>query len=255
MGRNQEDPLDVGDPAEQPIGPTSPIGVPLGYAVPVRTSAQMREAGGSAPYMRQPRYYDGDELLPSQWGPDKIADLQRQLVRAGLIRPGTRISVGVWDEASIDGYYKLLASANRNAVTWQGALNRILSQSQGTSEVDEFGNLIPVEETGAQQVPTRTTPPEELRSVFRSAVIDTLGQGWDENKINQMVSAYNQLEVQRQQEAYAAEGTSGNVVGVPSPEAYITEQATQANPGRAQAEKSLDYLGQFMSMIGRWGNG
>lgn len=258
--QQEDDPLDVGEIPLPPdlTGPV-PIGVPPGYKstkvlrpAPRRPGEVTGEAGGYVVPVR-PQYFEGDELMPSQMSPDRIADLQREMVAAGMIRPGARISMGVWDDASVDGYYRLLAYANRGGMTWMAALNKIKASGAGFFEVDEQGNLVPVGEEAADQIPTRTTPPEELRQTFRRAVIDTLGQGWSEDQINSMVSAYNSMEIERQREAISAEGTSRNVVGVPSPEAFIVEQATQTDPGRAQAEQGLDYMNQFMALVGRWG--
>lgn len=247
--QEDDDPLGVGEP-EFPteLGTKkAPIGVPDDYTT--QYSPLPREV---APVSRPPRYFDGDEFMPVQFSPDKIADLQRQLVAVGLLRPGIRIGVGDWDEPSIDAFYRLLGYANQNGISWKAALNKLSTEGAGFSEVDEFGNLVPVGQSAGELVPTRTTPPEELRRVFRTAVIDTLGQGWDEGRIESMVSSYQAMEIQRQQEAFSAEGTSQNIVGIPSPESFAIEQAETAEPGRAQAEQGLDYANQFMDLIGRW---
>lgn len=257
--RQEEDPLDVGEIPLPPTQGPSAIGVPPGYRTsemmapaPRRPGEVTGEAGGYRVW-RSPLYFDGDELTPSQMSPDQIADLQRQMVAAGLIRPGQRVGVGVWDDTSIDGFYRLLAYANQSGITWQSALKKIQSGSQGAFEVDENGNLVPAGGGASTQIPTRTTPSEELTQVFRRAVIDTLGQGWSEEQIASMVSSYQGMEIDRQRQAIAAEGTTQNIEGVPSPEAFAISQAQQADPGRAQAETGLDYLNQFMSLVGKWG--
>jgi len=112
--------------------------------------------------------------------------------------------------------------------------------------VDELGNIIPVDQQTRAPLVTQTTDPEELKLVFRKAVIDTLGQGWDQGKIDQMVRSYNDLETKQQRAAYDAELTGGNVVSVPSPEAFITAQATEQDPAAAQGQDMLEYMDDFL---------
>lgn len=256
-----DDPLDVGDIPVPPIT-RDPIGVPPGFTTPTTPSDVYRREIGGAPRPRAPSYYDGDELIPARWSPDRILDLQRQLVAANLISPGARLRLGVMDETTVDGFYRLLAAANRYGTSWLSVLGRFVGESQVSGAgkegqlftVNENGELVP-SGPGNEQLPTRTTPREDLEPVFRAAIIDTLGQGWDDARINSMVQAYQQLEIQRQREAFAAEGTSRNVMGTPSPEAFALSYAREADPEQAQTESFLGGMEDFLGLVGQWGGG
>lgn len=270
-----DDSLGVGPPEPPPDPATRipPIGVPDTYRTPTSATTypggfSAREGGsatGVGEITRGPLYYEGDELGPAQWSPDRVLDLQRQLIAADLISPGSRLRLGVMDEVTINGYYKLLASANRYGTNWMAALDRMMGESGvpggGAAgelmEVDEFGNLIGTGPDAVEQLPTRTTAPEDLRRIFRAASIESLGQGLPEGEIEQMIQAYHQVEIQRQRDAYAAEGTSNNVMATPSPEAFM-EDAMLKNPeqrAEMEVENTLGAMEDFMGLVGGWQGG
>lgn len=259
-----DNPLDIEPPPPPPTQSTrAPIGVPDDYRTPTPASSypggfSAREGGsatGVGEVSRGPLYYDGDELKPAQWSPDRVLDLQRQLIAADLISPGTRLRLGVMDDATIDAYYRLLASANRFGSNWMGALDRLMGESQAAQggaagqlmEVDEHGNL--VGPGAADQLPTRTTAPEDLIRVFRQASIEQLGQALPENELDRLVGAYNMMEIERQREAFAAEGTSNNVVSPPSPESFVTETFLRDRPEQVEEENALGAMEDFMGLV------
>lgn len=253
-GGGSDDPLGVGDlPPYVPAG--QEIGVPPGYTTQADISSYSDIFGGPSTVSRRPIYMEGDELLPANYGPDRIADLQKALADVGLLPEGTHFRYKVWDDTTQQAFRSLLAYANQNGLHWTTALNKLqASEAQGGGgyTIDEHGNLVPVGDQAQEPLPTHTTPREELEPVFRQAVIDTLGQGWDQGRIDSMVTAYQQEEVARQREAYAAEGTTRNVQEMPSPEAFIAAKAEASDPGRAQAEKGLKYVGMFDDIFGGW---
>lgn len=257
--RRQEDEED--DSSDNPLGvdPLDPyveegavIGVPPGYEASVDVSSY--PFGGPGRVNRRPIYQDGDELIPANYGPERIGQLQQQLAEIGLLPENARIRFKVWDETSQEAFYRLLAYANQNGLHWTTALNKLQTENEGGFMVDENGKLVPVGGAGSEPLPTSTTPAEELRPVFRQTVIDVLGQGWDEDQIDAMVQAYQAQEIERQKAAYAAEGTTNNVEQMPSPEAFIMAQAEESDPDRAAAERGLDYTGLFEEVLGGWEN-
>jgi hypothetical protein len=253
-----DNPLGIPD-LEEYTPPAQNIGVPDDYTARTDISEYTDifgdPWGGGGTVSRRPQYQEGDELLPANFGPAQIADLQRQLAEVGLLPPGASIQFRVWDETSAAAFYKLLAYANQNGLHWTSALNKMKSESQGAFQVDEFGNIVPVDPNAQEKLPTRTTPREELIPLFRQAIIETRGEGWSEDKINSMVSAFQQQEIAAQQEAYAAEGTSQNVEGMPSPEAFILSKVEGEDPDRVAAEKGLDYVNEFQQLLSQWGPG
>jgi len=263
-----DDPLDVGELPQLPTDSSGPIGVPSDYetrpweykfapfdpSIPRRfgeTASQELRRGdmtsvstGKGGDDKWP-YYDGDEFFPGQLPPESVAALQRKMAEIGLLSPSTRFRLGVWDDASRKAYRLLLAYANQQGMNYKQALTHMEATGMNFT-VDELGNIIPVDQQTRAPLVTQTTDPEELKLVFRKAVIDTLGQGWDQGKIDQMVRSYNDLETKQQRAAYDAELTGGNVVSVPSPEAFITAQATEQDPAAAQGQDMLEYMDDFL---------
>lgn len=262
-----DDPLGIGDIPEYNPDTASPIGVPSDYSTRPYSDISPRQRDIMAGYgMDVPErgkqtsvssgkggddkwpYFDGDEYFPGQLAPESIAALQRQMAQLGLLPPNARFRLGVWDATSQKAYRALLAYANQQGMSYKQALNHF-SSTGANFTVDEFGNIVPMGDAGSEPLPTRTTDPEELRLVFRKAVIDTLGQGWDDSKIDSMVRSYNDIEVKQQLAAYDAELTGGNVVSVPSPEAFAVTQATTEDPAGAQGEEMLGFMEDFQQLV------
>lgn len=281
MPRRQTDPVDSGGPppptdaSDQP----RPIGVPDDYLAPVarhrdttmdESSARFRQAqSGAHPFAppslgsQAPTYFDGDEWIPASYSANEIFNMQTALAKVGLLRGNW--SGGYWDTPTMSAYRELLGMANASGVTdADQLLSRMLSQVQdmggtGLFTVDENGNVVLARDEGPTRAPlvTRTTDPAALKSVFRRSVIELLGEGWDENQIDQMVSAYNSLEVQRQKEAYDMELTGGSLVDIPSPEAFAEQQVQEQDPEGKQAYESLGFARDFMQLASNtaWGVG
>lgn len=244
-----------------------PIGVPDDYVATVPyqlggggvRSANAAEHWAGKTHDVAPRYFDGDEYAPGSQSPSEIVELQRAMARIGLLGPNTRFRLGVWDEPTAKAYRSLLAYSNQQGVDFRVAMMNLISTG-GNYTVDKFGNIMSVEEAEAvdiNKLPTKTTDPEELKMVFRQAVIDTLGQGWSEDKLQQMAAQYNQMEIKQQRAQYQAEVSGGNVVQVPTPEAFAVNYAEQKDPIGAQTEDFLGQVDQFAQAISSpaWGVG
>lgn len=271
----------MGVPTDDPItgGPPPPsssskdekkaIGVPNDYTVPQQRHG--REELGDVRFRRQPQsytydvppnYFDGDEFIPANWPSTNIWQVQQALAKVGLLTGS--FTRNTWDEASRNAYKELLGIANATGQTADRALSELLSTSGGEAggrwTVDEFGNVV---QSGGGEAPpplvTRTTDPTALRSTFRKAVIDMLGEGWSMEKINQMVAAYNQMEVGKQTEAYNMEiaGEAGTITDMQTPEAFIESQVLKKDPVGVQTEDALGFTQQFMDTVSApaWGVG
>src|SRR5688500_10350132 len=93
-----------------------PIGVPADFvATRNRSLSQHPLAGVQVP----PRYFDGDDWAPASLPGPRIAELQRQMVAAGLIPRGTSYRNGYWDDVSRGAYRQLLAEANASGLSAQ----------------------------------------------------------------------------------------------------------------------------------------
>lgn len=258
------DPLDDATAPPPVTGTRQPIGVPADYSIPVPITnpVQIREMGGGVT-MQRPAYWDGDEWIPSSFSAMEIFQLQSALARVGLLR-GTW-SGGYWDDASRKAYRELLGMANaRGSRNADQLLNEMLTQTQELGgalfTIDENGNIVMTRGEGTETrapLVTRTTDPASLRSVFRRSVIELLGEGWSEDQINDMVAAYNSMEVSRQKAAYDAQLTGGSVMDIPSPESFIEAKVQEMDPTGVQANTALNLASDFMSLAGSpaWGVG
>lgn len=214
-----------------------------------RMDAQGRlvHAGGSFDSV-PPRYFDGDQWAPASLPPEQLAALQKAMVQAGLLKPG-QAQLGVWDQPSMSAYTELLAFANASGSDVATALKQ-----WGTAHDQQPGGDIRAPLT------VRVTNPDDLKAVFRKSVIDTLGQGWDSDKIDRMVAAYQGVETEAQQQQYAMTGsgsqtdpgTGGTVVNPPNPQTFAETQARQENPDLAQEHDSLGFIDAFNQLVGKW---
>lgn len=250
-------------------------GVPSDYTVPIRMPRpdfrSMSPAAlerwtqvGHKPIEQGPRYFDGSEFAPAQLDPASIRALQADLVRAGLL---TNFRAGIWDSASVKAYQELLGMANQYGLTDQAMLAHVV---QNGVPVD-FGGGGEGGQGGGPGLGIRTTNKDDLRRVFRAAVIDMLGQGWSQAQINELVDAYNWKEIQVQvdaagQQAAAMEAQLGSLeTGEPvdvsqfagpaqdveSPETFLEDEVRRRDPMGVQAtDIAEDYAPAFFAALG-----
>src|SRR5690606_6336197 len=257
-----------------------------GYDVMLNRSQRDRSLGGGRPTIveQRPRYHDGDEFKPASLDPATIGELQATMAAAGLLTGDFRY--GIWDAGSAAAYKDLLAEANAQGLTAEQALqlraSTFTSGGSGGSdgsgggggaggrwEIGPDGEPVWVEE---QYVPPpleiRTTNQDDLRRVFRAAVIDTMGQGWSQEQINEVVDAYNWKEIQVQQDAYnqqvaieraefMGERTEGGEVissaEIASPETFLEDQMREKDPVGFQTGQVVnEVLPDFWQMMEGW---
>ena len=272
-----------GPPTYHPGGASSDrdaLGVPEGYTVPrVRTGqysergAQTAAALGRTPGTikdQGPRYFDGDEFTPAALSPAAIGRLQAALSNAGLL---SDFRYGVWDQESRAAYKSLLEEANASGLTAEAMLSRRQqSVDIGGGGSGGGGGWSVDPETGEPIAPQFTPPPlelrlsnkDDLRRVFRTAVIDKIGKGWSQAQIDELVDAYNWQEIRVQQEAYQSEvdrmraefegapSTEPIVnVDMQSPETFLDEEVRRRDPAGVQAtDIAEDYAPAFFQALG-----
>jgi len=236
------------------------------------------EKQGKGTYTVKPQYFDGDDYIPANWPSNQIWQIQQALAKVGFLT--SAFTRNTWDTATRNAYRQLLGIANATGVSADQALSELLDTSGGDVEgqgrwtVDEFGNVVRAGEGEAPPpLVTRTTDPAALRQTFRRAIIELLGEGWSQEQINNMVKAYNQMEIARQTEEYnlmyglenekpnAAGGLAhsggGSVMSVPSPEEFIEQQVLTKDPAQAQVHDALGFTEDFMQAASSpaWGVG
>lgn len=270
MGISQ-DPLDDDAPivpSDSDSDKPSPIGVPKDYSVSRQFSG--REEAGDIRFRRPPSsynadvtptYFDGDEYIPANYPTTAIWQLQQALARVGLLRGS--FTRGNWDPTTRNAYKELLALANAQGTDVNRAMQDLLSTSSSGDDsnrftVDDQGNIVPAggEPLRAPLV-TQTSDPAALRRTFRRAVIEMLGEGWSTDKINQMVAAYNGVEVASQTQLYNMEGAgvAGSIQAPPSPEEFIASQVEAQDPTGVQSNEMLGFTQEFMDLASApaWG--
>lgn len=257
-----------------------PIGVPEDYTSPftrggnysARGAEVWAEAGrphGSIG-ARPPMYWEGDEYAPGRLSPDAIADLQANLASAGLLTD--RFRYGVFDEATRNAYAQLLGEANSAGVPFR----ELLAQRQQSITMggdtgmgfDENGNPI-MAPYQAPPLEIKTTNKDDLRRAFRTSIIDTIGEGWSQAQINEMVDAYNWQEIKVQKDAYdqitalerseyegtrdPAGGEMITEVSVPDPNTFLEQEMIRRDPQGYQAGRVVqDFVPAFMQMMQGW---
>lgn len=268
-----------------------PLGVPKDYTAtvgrmwtpsPGRSGRVERDA---LRYLAEqgPRYFQGDEWRPASYGPDSIAERQRALVLAGYIGAQDRFRLGAWDATTRKAYKALLEDSNAAGVT-EDQMIRMRAQGMevgvgpggagggtdgggggggGGTYIDPVtGELV---EAPYQAPPLELKLPnkQDVRSVFRSAIIDKLGEGWSQEQIDAMADQYiNQVrqlqvdayqqEVARDRDLFETGTTKRNTItsiDAPSAETFVEDQLMKTHPVEAQAQGVVDLffenMGQF----------
>jgi hypothetical protein len=199
-----------------------PIGVPPGYEV------ERPAAGPSAPGKVQQvpaRYFDGDEWLPgATLRSSEIADLQRQMVAAGLIPRGTEYRNGYWDDVTRAGYRALLAESNGSGLTAQQQLR--VRQDTAAANRTPF------------QAPTRLRPdPARLRENVRDLFSTVVGGDREPTtgELDELTAAFTKFD----QDAYTS-----NVAGARA-EYDAAQAAADGGTYTAPAVQNVDASARF----------
>lgn len=229
----------------------APIGVPEGYAA--QRQEPMFKVGGwakiaTARTMPQktvsvaPRYFDGDELLPASLSAEDRARIQRDLATAGLLTGKFRL--GYWDAASQKAYAMALAYANQSGKSVRQAIAELKTRPEMGDEEEARQPLVP-----------RPTDPDTLRSTFRDTSRKLLGRRLTDQELEQYISAYQQVEIQRQTEEYnRSAGTTGGVAAPvplePGVEAYAEERIRKEKPDEFMAHETEARYQEFLQLLG-----
>lgn len=217
--------------------------------------AAMGESGEPVPYSRSyttpvpPRYHVGDEWAPqtNSWRDERIADLQSQLVDAGLLDKG-KYQRGYWDDTSAAAYKKLLGYSNVSGLDDQSTLSRYreIQAKYGATET-----------TGATRQPFlgRNTDPEYLKNLLDDVAVRTIGRRISPEENAQFVTAFNQSQVAVQRQEYDLTGaglpggTGGTVTDV-EPGAQAEKFVRDNNPQDVAEYDAIQRYKQFQALLG-----
>lgn len=234
------DPL-TGEPRKSAANPegrwTATTSKPTGVSNSFSTSGQLtHESNTYETKQVLPRYFDGAQWIPGSFPPSLMASLQKAMRTVGLLKANEG-QLGVWDPTSMTAFTQLLAYANSSGQDWKDAL-----KSWGMARKSDPN-------AGRTPLTTQVTSADDLRAVFRKTVINELGQGWDQSKIDRMVASYQDMERQSQTEAYNKQLTGGSVTAPPQPAAYAEAQTRAEDPTGVQAHDALGYETKFFDML------
>lgn len=146
-------------------------------------------------------YQEGDQLNPGTGTQAQIAEMQGQLVQAGLLAP-TDVRAGFWDAKSSDAYKVVLAFANQHAMNAQDALAQFLAN--------------PVAGAGLPRYPLSLDNPETIQADFASTAAGMTGGGIPASE-SQAFSNYQSGLEEQGRERYVSAKTDKNAAYVAAP--------------------------------------
>lgn len=251
--------FDLGGDAPPPAGTTGSttssnyIG-PAGYQLPdtYTTTGMTRGLADNYETSLSPQYRVGDELTPlkDSWPPERIADIQNQMVAAGLLK-ARNFQLGFWDQPTMSAYRELLGYSN---VSGQDS-DTTLANFKAT--IAKFGDTT----TGANRVRqpfiSELTDPNTLRDTLDAVSVRTMGRGLTEQEKAHFIDSFRATQEQTQQQKYDMAGdmdtTTGQYTGTggsittPDAESSANAYIKSTNP---DAVKEYNYLNAFKAFQG-----
>ena len=243
-----------GDPAPGPgqTGATPTVSNyigPAGYQLPdtYTTTGMTRGLADNYETSLSPQYRVGDELTPlkDSWPAERIADIQNQMVSAGLLK-ARNFQLGFWDQPTMSAYRELLGYSN---VSGQDS-DTTLANFKAT--IAKFGDTT----TGAHRVRqpflAELTDPNTLRDTLDAVSVRTMGRGLTEQEKAHFVDSFRATQEQslRGKDDMAgdvdtttgANTGTGGTYSLPQPESSANAYIKSTNP---DAVKEYNYLNAF----------
>lgn len=252
---------------DEDSGP-EPIGVPPGYIArvgggearraPARSLGEFRRGNVTLPRDVPPRYNEGQEWEPGGWPPARIADLQGQMVDAGVLKKAS-YQRGVWDQASMTAYKKLLAYSNAAGLDYQGTLQRykeVVSKYGRPEDEDEDGS--------GREGPVRQPfigsriDPARLGQLIDDVSVRAIGRVITPEEKDRFAATFNETYLASQRQEYEASGSGlpggpGGVITQPDPEAAAQQFIEKSKPDEVREYDALQRFKQFEQLLGRSG--
>lgn len=214
----------------------------------------MGESGTPQPYTRTaevaPRYAIGDEWSPQtqSWSPERIADIQAQLVDAGLLDPDD-YQRGFWDQESATAYRQLLGYSNVSGLDSHQTLQRI-------GEVKaKFGSTA---DKGAKRQPfiSELADPTELNDLLDDVAVRRMGRGLTPEEKARFSDSFRGVQESEQRKYYEASGSGlpggpGGSVTMPDARSRANEFVTSTRPDDVAAYQYLQAFKSFENLLSR----
>lgn len=199
-----------------------------------------------------PLYPSGAEDMPGGGGIEEIAQLQSQLVDAGLLDPDN-VAWGNWDKYSRNAFRDLLGEANRGKMRWEFALGQRLALAEQ--------GLLGGKGSKREKPPltVELTNEADIRAGLDQAAPNLLGRKLHDDEVSPFVAQYHDLQRQAAVAKYnqtyntgggdAYYGGGGTVTDPPSLDGFIDQQMKT----KYKDEYSANTIGQnglyFLKMI------
>lgn len=223
------------------------IGVPSDYKANVTTGRQAVTSTqanygstfiSSKPEVKTvaPRYKEGAQYDPAGWSRERIAELQMQMVKAGLLTG--QFALGRWDDASSDAYKSVLSYANRAGLRMQEALDAIKA------------NPTP-DDAGPKRAPlvVQLSNEADLRTIADKVATDAIGHGFTPAELAQYILQQHGAERAEQTAAYNATETGGTVTAAPNAQVAATDLARELHPQEFEATGLVNLAKSFLDGI------
>ena len=136
-------------------------------------------------------------------------------------------------ESQLDGIASFLDYSNTMGITAKRALEEI-----------KRGEPVKTGGTGVRRY--RVSSPEDLKVVAKRMAQETIGRSFTEDEANQFVDAYQQRELQAQQQYFAG----GVATEAPSADVFAQQFAQQIAPTEANGYKFLGFMDSIFRSIG-----
>lgn len=241
------------------------IGVPDAYAatgnvVPTKTFSDRTSRSGTVylPGATTPQYVTGSEYRMRTLSPERIAALQGELAKAGLITPKQTFRVGVWDEVSAGAYRKVLAYANQGGIDENTALSELsFHGSTGIGGlVHGDGSAVGAGSSSLKQGHISTlTPAVTLEEQVQQSARTRLGRKLRKDEIAKFVNVYQGIEKHANSQDIAAQdaaalGSSSTVTGAPSTDVAASQFLDSNNAQEEAGVHTLGFLDVIKHMVG-----
>ncbi len=160
--------------------------------------------------------------------PDKIPDIQRQLVIAGLLDP-KKVRLGLWDQQSASAFTKVLGFANAYGMRAMDALGYYVNNPQ------------PDTSTGRAQRTIAFTNPADVEAGFADVSQQMTGQ---EMPTAAFAGAYHGLEAAQNRDP------GSDYTSAPSVQGAARDYLLENNPDDVRAYGVASRMNEFFNMLG-----
>ena len=197
-----------------------------------------------------PRYKLGDEWEPQtkSWSPERVADIQAQLVDAGLLDPDD-YQRGFWDEESAQAYRQLLGYSNVSGLDSHQTLQRIGEVKAKYGTTGEKAKI-------RQPFISELADPVELSDLLDDVAVRRMGRGLTPEEKERFSTSFRGLQESEQRKYYEASGSGlpggpGGSVTMPDAGSRAEQFVVENRPDDVAAYQYLQAFKSFENLLSR----